>query len=147
MKTLQKEQTLSLSQSNSLRARFHPAAASMLRQRCDDASSTVLIENSQITWKWVAAPIWRYSIVFNENSIASIIAALTLTLGVNESLDVPRKVHNKSMCVCKAQMIRWCSATYVQNLSFICSEKACFVSWSARGCWGWMPNTSCETWR
>ena len=34
----------------------------------------------------VATPIWSDSIVFNENRIASVIAALTLTLSVNGPL-------------------------------------------------------------
>ena len=45
------------------------------RQRCD----TVLIENNGVAPEWVAILFWSDFIVFNENSIASIIAELTLT--------------------------------------------------------------------
>ena len=53
------------------------------QQLWDDTTDTVLIEYNGVTRKWVAIPIWSNSIVFNENSIASIIAALSLTLGVD----------------------------------------------------------------
>ena len=46
------------------------------RQRCNEASDTALIENNGVTPKWVATPFWSDSIVFNENSITSIIAEL-----------------------------------------------------------------------
>ena len=49
----------------------------MLQQLCYDASDTVLIENNGVARKWVATPFWSYSIVFNENTIASIIAELS----------------------------------------------------------------------
>ena len=49
-----------------VRVRLHWASASMLRQLCNSTSNTVLIENNGVTRKWVD------SIVFNENSIASI---------------------------------------------------------------------------
>ena len=55
----------------------------MLRQLSNDASNIVLIENNGATRKWVVTPIWSNYIVFNENSIASVIAALMLTLGIN----------------------------------------------------------------
>ena len=58
-------------------------SASTLRQRYDDACDSVLLENSAVAWKWVATPFCSDTIVFNGNRIASIIAALTLTLGVN----------------------------------------------------------------
>ena len=72
-----------------IRAHSHQASASMLQQFCNDTSNTVLIENNGVAWKWVAAPFWSDSIVFNGNSFASVIAglsALTLTLGVNRPL-------------------------------------------------------------
>ena len=68
--------TVSLSVTR-LRARLHQASASTLRQRCDDACDSVLIEINGVTWKWVANPIWSNSVDFNENRIASIIAALS----------------------------------------------------------------------
>ena len=55
----------------------------MLWQLCDDASNTVLIENNAVAPELVLQPISSNSIVFNEKSITSVIAALTLTLGVN----------------------------------------------------------------
>ena len=51
----------------------------MLRQFCDDASNIVLIENNGD-----ATHFQSDSIVFNENSLVSIIAQLTL--GVNRPL-------------------------------------------------------------
>ena len=69
------------------KGRLHQASESMLRQLCDGASNTVLIENNDVTRKWVAIPFWSDSIIFNDSSITSIIArvvaAWTLTLGVN----------------------------------------------------------------
>ena len=67
---------------------------STLRQLCDEASDTVLIENSGVTRKWVATPFLSDSIAFNENRITSVIAVFTLMLGVNEpvNLDGHRKV-------------------------------------------------------
>ena len=56
---------------------LHQALASTLRQLCGDASDTVLIENNEVTRKWVATPFWSDSIVFNENRIASVIAELS----------------------------------------------------------------------
>ena len=59
----------------------------MLRRLCDDASDTVLIENNRVLSEQGCNPFSRDSIVFNENSIASIVTALTLTLGVNGPLE------------------------------------------------------------
>ena len=64
----------------------------MLRQLCDEACNSVFIENSGVAQKWVATPFWSDSIVFNENRITSLIAALTLTLGING----PLRVHSHS---------------------------------------------------
>ena len=54
-------EVMSLSLSNqfkgTLRVGLHQASASMLRQLCDDASDTVLIENNGAAWEWVATPI------------------------------------------------------------------------------------------
>ena len=58
-------------------------SATTLRQRCDDACDSVLIENNGIAPDWVCNPFSSDSIVFNENRIASVIVELTLTLGVN----------------------------------------------------------------
>ena len=57
-------------------ARLHWASASILWQCYDDASNTALIENNGVTQKWVSTPFWGDSIVFNENSIANVTAAL-----------------------------------------------------------------------
>ena len=54
-----------------LRTRLHQASTSTLRQLCDDASDTVLIENNGVTSDWGC----NY-IVFNENSIPSVITQL-----------------------------------------------------------------------
>ena len=56
------------------------------RQYCDDARDPVLIESNGVIRKWVATPFWSNSIVFNESSIASVIAVLTLALSVNGTL-------------------------------------------------------------
>ena len=58
----------------------------MLRQLCDDASNTVLIKNYGVTIDWGCNPFSSDSIVFNEKSVTSIIAELTLALGVNGPL-------------------------------------------------------------
>ena len=54
-----------------------------LRARCDDACNAVLIENNGVAPEWVCKPFSSDSTVFSENRIPSVIAALTLTLGVN----------------------------------------------------------------
>ena len=56
-----------------VRAHLHQALASTLRQLCNDASNSVLSENNGVAWKWVATLFWSDCIVFNENSITSII--------------------------------------------------------------------------
>ena len=66
-----------------------PVYTKRQHQRCDDACDFVLIENSGVASKWVANLFWSDFIVFNENRIASIIAALTLTLGVNGPWERP----------------------------------------------------------
>ena len=55
----------------------HQASASMLLQLCYDTNDTVLIDNNGVTRKWDATPFWSDSLVFNENTIVSIIAELT----------------------------------------------------------------------
>ena len=59
----------------------------MLPQLCNDASTTVLIENNRVLSELGCNPFSSDPIVFNENSIAGIVAALTLTLGVNGPLE------------------------------------------------------------
>ena len=59
---------------------FTPSVRSTLRQLCDDARDTVLIEDNGVTQKWVATPFWSKSNVFNENSTTSIIAELSQCL-------------------------------------------------------------------
>ena len=68
------------------RVRLHQASASMLRQLCDDACDSVLIEINGITPEWVCNPFSSGSTVFNENRIASVIAVLMLMLGINGPL-------------------------------------------------------------
>ena len=48
----------------------------MLRQLYNDASDTVLIENNEVAPDWGCNPFSSDSIIFNENSIASVIAEL-----------------------------------------------------------------------
>ena len=55
----------------SLRVRLHRTSESMLRQRCDDTSNSVLIENNGVPPDWGCN-----STIFNENSVASVIAEL-----------------------------------------------------------------------
>ena len=60
-----------------VRTVYTEASASTLQQCCGDASDNVLIENNGITVKWVATLFLSDFTVFNENSIASITAALS----------------------------------------------------------------------
>ena len=68
---------------NTVRVRLHRASASTLLQLCDDASNTVLIANNGVAAEWGCNPFSSNSIVFNENSIASVITEMTLMLVVN----------------------------------------------------------------
>ena len=52
---------------------FHQASESMLRELCDNASDPVLIENNVVVPEWDCNSFSSDSIVFNENSIASVI--------------------------------------------------------------------------
>ena len=63
-----------------LGAPLHQASASTLRQLCDDASNTALIENNGVAPDLGCNPFLGDSIVFNENSIISIIAELSHSL-------------------------------------------------------------------
>ena len=65
------------SHNNTLKVRLHQATAPTLRQYCNDPSGTAFIENNVVTPKWVATLFWSNSIVFNESSIASVIAVLS----------------------------------------------------------------------
>ena len=60
-----------------LRARSRWAPESTLWQLCDDASNTVLIETNGVTPEWGCNPFLSNSIVFNENSITSVIKELS----------------------------------------------------------------------
>ena len=63
----------------------------MLWQLYDDTSDTILNENNGVTPEWGCNPFSNNSIVFDWNSTDSIITefvtALTLTLGVNGTLN------------------------------------------------------------
>ena len=61
-------------------------------QHCDDACDSVLIAKSGVTPEWGCNLFSSNSIVFNENRIASVIAALMLTLGIKGRLQTPRLV-------------------------------------------------------
>ena len=63
-----------------------PVYTDCQHQCCDDASSTVLIENNGVTWKWAATLLWSGSIVFNEKSMASIIAEIFMELHISRHL-------------------------------------------------------------
>ena len=52
---------------------LHQVSASMLQQLCDDTSHTVLIENNGVAPEWGCYQFLSDSIVFNENSITSVI--------------------------------------------------------------------------
>ena len=52
----------------------------------NDAYDSVLIENNRVAPEWVCNPFSSDSTVFNETRIASVIAALMLTLGINGPL-------------------------------------------------------------
>ena len=69
-----------------LRARLHQASPSTLRQLCDDACDSVVIEINGIAPEWVCNPFSSDPTVFHENRIVSVIAALKLTLGINGPL-------------------------------------------------------------
>ena len=72
-----------------VRAGLHQSSASMLRQLCDDARDTVLIENKEVAPDWGCNLFLSNSIIFNENNITSGIVELShhwLTLGVNRPL-------------------------------------------------------------
>ena len=58
------------------RARLYQASASTLQKLCYDTSNTVVIESNEVAWNWVATQFWSDSIIFNEDSITSIIAEL-----------------------------------------------------------------------
>ena len=51
-------------------------------QCCNDASDTALIEDNEITAEWSGNPFSMDTVVFNESSIASVVAALTPMLSV-----------------------------------------------------------------
>ena len=57
--------------------RLGPVYTKLPHQRCDDASDTVLLENNGVAPEWMATTFWSDSIVFNEDSIVSIIKALS----------------------------------------------------------------------
>ena len=59
-----------------------PVYTERQRKCCNNTSNSALIENNAITPKWVATQFLSDSIVFNQNSIASVIAMLSLTLDV-----------------------------------------------------------------
>ena len=63
-------------ETENIRARLHLASESTLQQLCDDTSNTVLIENNGVTPEWGCNPFSSDSIVFNENSMASVITVL-----------------------------------------------------------------------
>ena len=63
-------------ETENIRARLHLASESKLQQLCDNTSNIALIENNRVVSDWVCNPFSSDSIVFNENSIASVITVL-----------------------------------------------------------------------
>ena len=66
-------------------AHMHRVSTSTLRQLCHDTSNSVLIEKNGVTPECGGNPFSINYTVFNENIIASVIVALTLTLSVNQA--------------------------------------------------------------
>ena len=60
------------------------ASASMLQQLWDDVSDSLLIENNGVASEWGCNPFWSNCIVFNQTSMASVIAALMLILSLED---------------------------------------------------------------
>ena len=79
------------------KAHLHQVSASMLQQLCNDSDNIVLIENNGVASKLVATPFLSDFIVSNDISITSVIAALTLMLGVNGTW---RTVHTERQHQC-----------------------------------------------
>ena len=52
-----------------IRVRLQQASASTLRQLCNDASDTILIENNGVTPEWSCNSFSSDTIIFNENRI------------------------------------------------------------------------------
>ena len=65
------------------KASLGPICTKRQRQRCNNACNSVLIENNGFAPEWGCNLFSSDSTDFNENRIASVIAAFTLTLGVN----------------------------------------------------------------
>ena len=77
----------SLPKTSNVKVRSEPIYTKRPHQRCDDACDSVLIEINRVAPEWVCNPFSSDSTVFNEYRIASVIAALTRTLGVNGPLE------------------------------------------------------------
>ena len=75
-------------------AMLEPVYTKRQSQRCDNSVMTLVIlfslKNNGVTRKWVATPFLSDSIAFNESSITSVIAAMSLTLGVNGPINLDR---------------------------------------------------------
>ena len=71
---------------------FTPSVSVNAATTLDDASKFVLIGNSGVTPKWSFNPFSNDIVVFNENRIAGVIAALTLMFGVNRDLKAYSKL-------------------------------------------------------
>ena len=57
------------------RDRYSLTLSVILHQCCHDASDTSIIENNEVAPEWGFNPFWSNSIIFNERSVAGIIAA------------------------------------------------------------------------
>ena len=75
-----------------------PVYTKRQRQHCDDACDSVLIENNRVAPEWSCNPFSSNSTVFNENRITSVIAALTLMLGVNGPLRLRMDIMDSQLC-------------------------------------------------
>ena len=75
-----------------------PVYTKRQRQHCNDACDSVFIENNRVAPEWVRNPFSSDSTVFNENRITSVIAVLTLMLGVNGPLILRMDIMDSQLC-------------------------------------------------
>ena len=126
---------LRCSQSISFRACLHQASVSTLRQLCYDTSDNVFIEYNGVVQKWVATLIWSDSIVFNENSIASIITELSYRPihKVAGSLVTSCSLQNSKKILPVGTTLRHCSPIHCFT---VFQEQYQSKSWNGQEPWG-----------
>ena len=69
-----------------LRTHLHQTTASTLRQLCDDANDSVLIENNRVTAGWDFNSFLVTPLISMRIELSSLMAELSLTLSVNGPL-------------------------------------------------------------